>query len=189
MRTRLGISESSRRIGALGRAPRLAGALALFGVSSALAACGGSGHPSTGSSGAGAPASNSSGSPASKQETAHLQFAQCLREHGVNISDQGLSASPNALKVPQSTLRAAFSACGKYQAASSGASPTQQNEGREAVVSYARCLRKAGLNVPEPTGTDIASLAAFRQALGEQEQSPAFQKANEACKSSLPSGR
>lgn len=180
-RKRLGSSGSSHPRGPLVHAARLSGTLAFLGACAALAACGGSGHPSTGSVGA--------SSQASKQETAHLQFAQCLREHGVNISDQGLSASPNALKVPQSTLRAAFLACGKYQAASSGASPSQQNEGREAVVNYARCLRKDGLNVPEPTGTDLASLAAFRQALTEQEQSPAFQQANEKCRSSLPSGR
>ncbi len=123
--------------------------VAALGACLALAACGGSSGPSNGSAGA------STGG--SKQETERLKFTQCMREHGVNIPDKDISGS-NALKsVPQNTLQAALSACGKYQAGAfaNGSSPSQQNELREGFVNYARCLRSNGLNVPEPTGTSI----------------------------------
>lgn len=163
------------------RAIRPCAAIAMFGACLTLAACGGSSSASNGSAGA--------GTGGSKQETQHLKFTQCMREHGVNLPDKDVSGSPSAIKgVPQNTLQAALSACGKYQASSVGSAPPQQNEIREAVVKYARCLRASGLNVPEPTGSDIGSLATFRQAVTELESNPTFQQANSKCKSALPSG-
>ncbi len=162
------------------RAIRLSAVVAMLGACVALAACGGSSSKSNGSAGA------STGG--AKQETERLKFTQCMREHGVNVPDKDISGS-NALQgVPQNTLQAALSACGKYRASSIGSAPSQQNELREAVVKYARCLRSNGLNVPEPTGTSINALATFRQAITELESNPAFQQANSKCKAALPSG-
>jgi hypothetical protein len=157
--------------------------VAALGACVALVACGGSSSTSNGSAGA------STG--ASKQETERLKFTQCMREHGVNVPDKDIGGSPSAIQgVPQSTLQAALSACGKYQAGSfaNGSSPSQQNAIREAVVKYARCLRANGLNVPEPTGSSIAALAAFRQAVIQLQQNPTFKQANNNCKRELPSG-
>jgi len=154
----------------------------MFGACVALAACGGSSGTSKGSAGA------STGG--SKQETERLKFTQCMREHGVNLPDKDVSGS-NALQgVPQSTLQAALSACGKYRAGAfaNGPAPSRENELREGFVNYARCLRSNGLNVPEPTGTSIGALVTFRQAITALESNPTFQQANGKCKAALPAG-
>jgi hypothetical protein len=164
------------------RAIRPCAAVAVFGACLALAACGGSSSGSKGSAGA-----STSGS---KQESERLKFTQCMREHGVNLPDKDISGS-NALQgVPQSTLQAALSACGKYRAGAftSGSSPSQENDLREGFINYARCLRSNGLNVPEPTGTSIGALVTFRQAITQLESNPAFQKANGKCRTALPKG-
>lgn len=167
------------------RVVRLSTVIAMFGACVALAACGGS--SSSGSNGS-AGASNKG----SQQETAQLKLTECLREHGVNIPDSAnrAAAIQGLANVPQSTVQTAMSACRKYASGSSvsASSRAQGVQRREQVLSYARCLREHGLNVPEPTPTTSGGIPAFLQALHEAQQSPTFTKANQTCQQKLPKG-
>ena len=155
--------------------------LAAVGVCLLLLACGGSSSGSNGSAGA----SNQS----TKQETSRLKFTQCMREHGVNFSDTG--GSPSGFQnTPQSTIQAAFSACRKFASGSFGnaASSSQQSQLKDQLVKYAACLREAGLNIADPTGTGVSGVGGFFRQLQELRQNPNFQQANSKCQKNLPTG-
>jgi hypothetical protein len=177
MQFRLRQGSARRRRGA-----RWQLAAAALGSSLALAACGSSGGSSSSGSAGGS-------NQTSKQETTRLQFNQCLRQHGVSVSDQG-NGIVGALRsgVPQSTLRSAMSACRQYTKAAFGNfSPGRQTQFQDAFVKYAACLRQNGIDVPDPTFSSGGGPGAFSQALQQAQQSPNFQAVNAKCERNLPS--
>jgi hypothetical protein len=105
-----------------------------------LTACGSPGNPN-----AGLP-SGTATNPADRA----VAFAQCMRQHGVQVPDpnpqsSGLSIPGN---VDQGTLNAAEQACAKYdiKRGASGETPAEQDRN----LKLAKCLRQHGLNVPDP---------------------------------------
>ncbi len=117
-----------------------------------LAACGGSGN----SSGSGASDTSSSEDP---QDQA-VKFAQCMREHGVDIpdpetDDQGRMSLRlgGGEKVDKDKVDAAMEACKKYNPiGDSGRLNDLQNdpEFQEAQLRWAQCMRDHGVDVPDP---------------------------------------
>jgi hypothetical protein len=145
----------------------------------ALVACG-----SSSSSTSSAAAAGGSGA-ASNRNAQQVKFAECMRQHGVPITDpaRGVAGALSS-GVPASTLQAAVAACRQYAVGASGAiSETQRAQFTRAFVKYATCLRANGIDISDPTenGTN-----GFGQKLLAAEALPNFQQANAKCRRNLP---
>jgi hypothetical protein len=120
-----------------------------------------------------------------------LQFNPCLRQHGVNVSDQGngIAGAPRSA-VPQSTLQSAMSACQQYQKGAFGNfSAGQQTQLQDDFVKYthrACACAETGSTCPTRTfssGGGPSAGGGFQQA----RQNPNFQQVNAKCEHNLPS--
>lgn len=150
----------------------------------ALAACGG-----------GDPAGRSSGQPDDKAE---LAFARCMREAGINLPDPGAPGSgPRRVELGTSvspqTLRAATETCRKKTGGGpKPLSEAEQAEFRDAALKFAQCMRRNGVDVPDPqtsaSGGGIV-IDDSGKGGGPNPDSPAFQRAQKACAKLLPGKR
>jgi hypothetical protein len=166
-------------------APCAAGAVLL------LAACGGS---------AGGQASTRT----QDEETKLVDFAKCLREHGVNASASpggGLSINGGGAPAPgrspasnQQTMEAAQKACQRYQPSGGrpNLTPQERVAREEAVQKFAKCMRQHGIKVETSTaGGGVAirvhsSRGGGGGSGGPNPASPAFQAGQKACQGLLP---
>jgi hypothetical protein len=147
-----------------------------------LAACGGSED----SSGGGASDTSSSEDP---QDQA-VKFAQCMREHGVDIpdpktDDQGRTSLRlgGGEKVDKDKVDAAMEACKKYNPiGDSGRLNDLQNdpEFQEAQLRWAECMRDHGVDVPDPGSGEHGGLV-----IGNDQNKDKVQAAMDACDSIL----
>jgi hypothetical protein len=155
-----------------------------------VAACGSSSSAAT--SGGSSGSSGSSGS----QFQARLNFAKCMRQHGINIPDPSSGGGPaggggafrTLRNYPQAQRQAALQACQSYLSKAFGnISPAQSAQFRQQLVKYAQCMRSHGIDIPDPTTSTAGGGFALRQSLGSVDRnSPAFQAANKACASLRP---
>lgn len=159
----------------------------------ALAACGSSGK---------SPNNPSGGSDDDKAFEGAVKYAQCMRGHGVQMSDpergtnggilmkaggerKGPGSAPRKTSTadPDSPVfKAADRACGKYRVEPDDAhkpSPQEQAERNDALIGYARCMRGKGINFPDPRieGDRVS------QRLGPDANpnAPKFKAADRAC--------
>jgi hypothetical protein len=152
-----------------------------------VVACGGSNAPS-------------SADQQAKRERAQLQFARCMRSHGVDIPDPkpGPDGGPGLVRVggpgksgpsPQ-VFTTANRACQKYlQAAAPKLSPAQRAELQDQALKFAQCMRRHGVDMPDPQVGNGGLRIQIRGRGAKSSinpQSPAFQDAQEACKSFQP---
>jgi hypothetical protein len=172
-----------------------------------VAACGG-GSPNADSHSSNSVTSHSSDSPTTTAPSAltggsqpstdvtskMLEFAQCMRSHGVsNFPDPSAtppSASPSggmsylgdSFDPNTPTYEAASAACAKY-ANASPVTPAGAAQVLAEQLRYAQCMRAHGVpDFPDPSpsgGSDIPSSI--------DQNSSAFQAAQNACKTLLPS--
>jgi len=120
-----------------------------------LAAC--SAHPPTtalpGATGAGGPDTSSSASPSLDPQDALLQFARCMRDHGVDVPDPvDGHLTVDGRGVAQDQMDAAESACAKWQQMAEpqdGGQPLSEQE-KQAFLDQAQCMRDRGWNVSDP---------------------------------------
>ncbi|GAA4897118.1 hypothetical protein LX16_1254 [Stackebrandtia albiflava] len=114
----------------------------------ALTACGGEPEPSEGSTG------ELADTPDNADEMA-LAFAECMREHGVDMPDPTFDEEGGAdISLPDGvddeTLRAAEEACKEFLP-HGGEPPKIDPEVLEALHEYARCMRENGVpDFPDP---------------------------------------
>ena len=161
----------------------LPGALSL-----GLAACGSTSSANTAASG--------SGGSSSSQFQSRLNFAKCMRQHGINIPDPssggGEAGGGGGLRTlrsyPQAQQQAALQACQSYlNKAFGNITPAQSAQFRQQLVKYAQCMRSHGINIPDPTTSTTGGGFGLRRALGSVDRnSPAFKSANAACASLRP---
>jgi hypothetical protein len=133
----------------------------------------------------------SSSSPSSKAtvnaQDQMLKFAQCLRQHGINVPDPkpgavGLQVGANGQGFGSDKLGAAVAACKQYDPAQD-TNPNDPKQ-RDYLLKTAQCLRKHGIHVADPQpghGLDIQdSFDADR-----------LKAANEACRKEVgpPAGK
>ncbi len=150
---------------------------AVAGAVVALAACGSEdGGGSTG--------------PTEDQEAAALNWARCMREHGVDIPDPSADGGPQKveLKGSRAAMERAQEACKRYQdAARPDLTPEQETELRDQALAFARCMREHGVDMPDPQveGGGII-MRARKGASGFDPDSPAFKQAAEACEQYQP---
>jgi hypothetical protein len=191
---KLGDGVTSRLLGVRAlRVPAIVAVAALAAV--IVAGCGGSsgGSSSTGTT------SNAA------RETAFLNYAQCMRQHGVAVSDPTVGAN-GIVRLPRPTLfqngqtptsaqlaqfQQARTACqSTIKGITFGFNPSSNPQFQAALLKYAQCMRANGFNMPDPTfnnpGTSTGTgtgTGGFRGPFGGiNRNNPTFQKANTVCR-------
>jgi hypothetical protein len=113
---------------------RYAAALVLL----ALAGCGGHGG------------GNAAASPSANEHDMAVKFAQCMRQHGVQVDDPqpGQPGIRIRSKLSQSATDAAMQACRKYSPR--GDINPNDPKVRDQMLKVAQCLRQHGVQVADP---------------------------------------
>jgi hypothetical protein len=149
-------------------------------ASLAVAACG-SGDPSADAT-----------DTRAKIHDAALQFARCMREHGVNVPDPKPGGGGIMIQggpSDKSRIERAQQACQKYLAKVKPPkpSPEREREMRDNALAHARCMREHGTDFPDPTFQGGGKVQ-LKLPEGLDPQSPAFQAAESACSKYQPKG-
>ncbi|MFG1690303.1 hypothetical protein ACGFNP_59855 [Nonomuraea sp. NPDC049269] len=153
----------------------------------ALAACGQSKAADDGIASAGkgtaTPTASRSVSETDRQ-AAQLKFAQCMREHGVNMPDPGADGSVMLRQKKgedPSKMKKAMEACQPLMKDVIGDKVNQPMDPkqRDQMVKFARCMREHGVDMPDPGAKGEIKI---KMRGGEKK----LQEAQEACKSLAP---
>jgi hypothetical protein len=132
---------------------------------------------------------------------ARLQFAKCMRAHGVNVPDPSPNGGPAAgaggagggggfRQLRNSpNYQSAFTACRKSLGRAGGfgnITSAQRAQFRADAVKFAECMRSHNIDIPDPGSNGAGGFGIFRSIPSSERQSPAFQSAIKACSSNLP---
>jgi hypothetical protein len=127
-----------------GRRPPLAVLVAMLALTLAVAACTGSGNPTA--------SSNASDNQDRRQRA--LNFAKCLRQHGIDMPDPQFTADggieqrlPAGVSESNPRYTAAQRAC---QTPTYGGSKHPTAQQLQQLVRYARCIREQGIDMADP---------------------------------------
>jgi hypothetical protein len=150
-----------------------------------VAACGGGNKPAAagGPSGKGVDAAS---------KTAMLNFAKCMREHGVNMPDPQFDSNGGGTvrmgdgKTPidAAKARSAEQACQHFQDAVKPPpmSAAQQADMRKRALANSRCVRAHGFNMPDPQFDDSGRMTLqMSKDSGIDPNDPKFQEASKTC--------
>jgi hypothetical protein len=168
---------------------RLAAALL---VASALAVAGCGGGEASGGA-------NSAADRESEARDAQLKYAQCMRDHGIDMPDPTFEADGRSLQrgpdpdeiddLKRGKFREAEQACNKYLDAIKAPelSEEQQEEFRDAALAHARCMREHGIeNFPDPTfGENGEAQIRLDRGRGLDPEDPDFREAQKACEDTM----
>jgi hypothetical protein len=130
-----------------------------------------------------------------KNQEALLEYAQCMREHGVDMPDPEFDGGRVMQRGPgenvdPATQREAEEACRdiREEVEPPELSEEDQEEFREAALAHARCMREQGIeNFPDPTfGEGGRVEMRIDRSSGIDPEDPEFQEAQEACQDELP---
>jgi hypothetical protein len=120
---------------------------------------------------------------------AALEFAQCMRENGVDMPDPEVGEGGRLAfrsRAPgmddRAALERAQEACQKHLEGIRPEEPSaeEESEFREKALNHARCMREHGIDVPDPTFRDGGGVL-MRMPEGIDPNDPAVQEAEEAC--------
>jgi hypothetical protein len=99
---------------------------------------------------------------------AGLDFAKCMRDHGIDMKDPTVGANGGGMQIdlnsnrPQAQMDKAQQACQHLLDAAAGSmkrvDPKQAAQVRKQMLAYAQCMRDQGLDFPDPTFTDKGGL-------------------------------
>jgi hypothetical protein len=145
----------------------------------------------------------STGSAASGEETnardedAPLEWARCMREHGVDVPDPqvddegrfriqvgGRGVRPDDAKVRRA-MRACGSLLGKMRNGEKEPSAEDRARFEEQALKFARCMRAHGVDIPDPKFDGGGGILMEKPAPGTKD-SAKFREASEACRDLLP---
>jgi hypothetical protein len=157
----------------------------------AVAACGGKKNSDipTAHGASAAPSASASLSDAQRRDLA-LKFAQCMRDHGVQVAEPGggpdssVTIGPGQAGAADDKTRAALEACRQYMP--NGGTLAKPNAQQiEQTRRLAQCMRDHGVSkFPDPNADGALELSGT----GIDPNDPTFKAANEACKSLRPGG-
>jgi hypothetical protein len=170
--------------------------LAAVGAALALGGCGSSDDGGGSAGGA---------SKGDKAFEGALKFSQCMRDHGIDMPDPervgtgGIKISGGKMNPNDPKTKAAQKACQKYMQIGGGETvdPAKRAKLQEAALSFARCMREHGVDMPDPqmsgnggltfqagpaaNGKPKASNSNPGKGLGVNPDSPKFKEADKAC--------
>ena len=139
-----------------------------------------------------APAAESANGDEGDVQDAMLAFAQCMRDHGVDMPDPQVNAEGRgvftAAGAPDDTAKMdeAQQACQEYldkvKSEMPPPDPAEQEARKQQMLDFAQCMRDHGIDMPDPEiTTDGGGIQVKMGGPGIDDNSPAFKEANEAC--------
>lgn len=133
---------------------RTLAAMAVIPLALTLGACSSSGSNNGIASANGGTASASASSTANARD-AQLKYAQCLRQHGVDVKDpdpgQPVRITNNNGSLDMTKLQAAQQACQSYMQQAAPDGGANDPAVHDAMVKYAECMRANGIDMPDPS--------------------------------------
>jgi hypothetical protein len=156
---------------------------ALVGAALTVAACGGDDGTATAADG-----------PDAKTKQAMLDFAACMRDHGVDMPDPKFDGGPSLVRggrdASPERARKAEEACAKYREKIKPPklSEAEQAAFKKAALANARCMRAHGVDMPDPTFSEDggATVRIGKGAGAPRIDDAKFRAAAEACKDTMP---
>jgi hypothetical protein len=120
-----------------------------------------------------------------EREEAQLEYARCMREHGVNLPDPVNGRFDlRANRGQEGKVNKAQEACRHFlEDAAPQVSEEKQAEIREAALKFAKCMRKHGVDMPDPRFE--ARGGVLMQMPAGTERDPDLEAAQKACQSIL----
>jgi hypothetical protein len=159
----------------------------LFAVAAlSLAACGGDEE---------SPAAAAADGPDASTRQAMADFAECMRENGIDFPDPGSGERGRAVRIEGSPekMRKAEEACAEYREKIRPPELSEEQRGgfKEAALAHARCMREHGIeNFPDPQfDADGGAAIQFGPGAGIDFEDPDFKAAQEECQGELPQMR
>jgi len=139
------------------------------------------------------------------QEEAQLEFAECMRENGVDIPDpqpgqagmvfgvkKGPAGKSTGINPDDPKTKKAMAACeDKLGAIRQDISPEEKEEFKEDALAFAECMREHGVDMPDPQFSGdgkVQMRIGGPGSSGPSPDSPAFRQAQEACQDKMPGG-
>jgi hypothetical protein len=127
-----------------------------------------------------------------KDRKAMLDFARCMREHGVDMPDPQFNGGRVTQRMKggnQEQMRTAERACDKYRAQIKAPemSASQKEEFKKEALANARCMREHGIDFPDPQ-FDANGGARIKIGKGLNPEGAKFQAAQKACEKTMPKG-
>jgi hypothetical protein len=174
-------------------------ALAALVLVLALASCGGEGSdPQVASLGGKTTTTDDSAATSEERdpEVALLAYARCMREHGVDVPDPQVDGGGRATfqlvrpRGNEQKFEAAQKACSEHleNARPRNLDPEQEQEMREAILAFAKCMREHGVDMPDPEfGEGGRGTVRMRGNINPND--PKFREAEEACRDLRPQFR
>jgi hypothetical protein len=140
--------------------------------------------------------SSRSGSPGEASQSEQLQFAQCMRSHGVpNYPDPSptggtLNAiSAAGINSQSPSFQSAVQACQKYNPAANRTPAESAAENAEG-LEISQCMRSHGVpNFPDPRTGPLGEQVINMLGLGIDPSSPTYQAASAACQKLYPGSK
>jgi hypothetical protein len=152
-----------------------------------MSACRAGTDPGVASAG-GAKAGASGKASADSQEQQRL-YIQCMRDHGINISDPdpnggGVQIQPSGNAADPDKVKAAGEAC-KHLAPNGGAPPTVNPAQVDQARQFARCMREHGIDMSDPDPV-TGAIPAPTGGSAIKPDDPRFKTAMKACRDKVP---
>jgi hypothetical protein len=174
--------------------PHLAGLVGALALTLAVAACAGGNKTGGVASlnGSDKPTASTSSGGSKDFKQAALEFARCMRQHGIDMPDpqfsgnritQGLKGGPGGKGPDSPTFKAAQQACQKYMP-NGGNTPKPNAQQLQQMVQFARCMRQHGIDVPDPGSSGGIEIKGGPNTVKPDD--PKFKAAQQACQKYLP---
>lgn len=130
-------------------------------------------------------------------QQAGLDFARCMREHGVDMPDPiageggrimigpgpgGDAGGPSRAAAPPAGFEAAHKACGHFLEDLVGDGPGRMDPAeQDRALKFAKCMRDNGVDMPDPDFSGGGMSIAIAPGSGGGPDSEAFKTAQKAC--------
>jgi hypothetical protein len=171
---------------------RVSGAL-LVTLALTVAACGRGGEEGVATLGGSSDETSRSPEPSQDADEAFLEFAECMREHGIDMPDPATGEGGLTFEVGEADaeeFREAEAACRHLieDVVEEGVDqipPEEQERLQEQLLAFAQCMREQGIDFPDPTFGE-GGFVEVGPGEGVDPTDPEFREAEQACRDLLP---
>jgi hypothetical protein len=125
-------------------------------------------------------------------ETAQLEFAKCMREHGIDVPDPETNGGGGAVRIGgrgenREEFEEAMEECGEFLEQAGNFRGEMDPEMLDRMVEFAGCMREHGIDMPDPQTNGGIMIqrndsGSTNSTNGIDPDSPEFQAAEEACR-------